>query len=592
MQKFKLNRWVAAMLLPAFGVTGCFHSEEDSANTAHVSGVVSKGIIIGARVDAYAVVNGIVVDEVSLGSDITDPVGKYAININTYKGPLVLVMSPVGDGSSKVKCDVPAGCAVDNIDYGFGNLIPMNYSMSAIIPKISSGANVSASITPFTHMALAYAKEIGLAEAGIKTANTKVAKLFDIEDILSIEPVDITDDAQLRSNTTSLASIKYGYLAASIAEIANRENDGDIRATLKILADSYAANNGQLLNNEISDDISNVSLDDITSGANTILEAETDISGGTFGEAYTQITELGEEAENADAGTATDTEVVIDIPPTDIKKGKIIVKELRTWATKIEEELTAGSAEFEKKLETVKEIAADDLKDVATGSALGIYAMAAAYHNEKHSDLDVGSYDLEKLLSEVLSEQELMDFGPIQGVVTVDDRNVKISSAKIGDAVLNMNATMPASSGTTFTVTLNRSEVTSGDASMVIAESSAVVKFNESIPDFYKMLDDHDSEGESGSAMAEEMQVALSRDQRMKSSGEDIADGPQPSFVSLNLNVNITQELPESKLESVMFEGKLSGSVLITQLSDRMDMQMPAHLFLSIIRLVEHTEQT
>jgi len=549
MHGFQFIKWAALMLLSLFVLGGCSSDSSDSDATANISGVVSKGIVIGARVDAYAIVNGIVVDEISLGDDITDGTGKYAININSYNGPLSIVMSPVGDGSSRVKCDVPdkedgtGSCSVDGEIYKFGTLMPMDYSMEALIPNVTGSANITASITPMTDMAAAYAKEVGLGEAGIKSANEKVAKLLGIDDILDVEPVDITDDAQLSSSSTSLASIKYGYLAASIAAIANSENDGDVEATLDILADSYVSNNGQLENNESTDDDTNISLEEITEGAKDILAEESDVSGGTFELAQSQIEDLNVAAAEADPDSVTDTTVDVDVSQSDIEKAKAMVTELRTWGQKIHSDLSAGGEAFGDKLDAIETLSADDLESVLTGTGLGAVAMATAYIGELSGELSGGDYEFSDLLEDIFTAEELSELGTVSGSVTVEGQNVTLSNGMVDGSTVNMSATMPADSGNTFTLALDPSTVTNDGAEVNIAASFATVTFAESVSGFLATITD-----ETDTLML-----------------------PTPTAVSLDLEVSLGQKATATVVDPVTFTGKLSGLVLIKELSNRVD---------------------
>ena len=549
MYRLQLNNWTMLMLLPVFMLGGCSLDSSDSDSTAHISGVVNKGIVIAARVDAYAITNGIIIDEVSLAHDITDATGKYSMSVNLYNGPLAIVMSPVGDGSSKVKCDVPdnddgtAGCSLDGVDYIFGALMPMAYSMEALIPNVTGSANITASVTPMTHMAAAYAKEIGLGEAGIKSANEKVAKLLDIDDILNVEPVDITDDVQLASSATSLAAIKYGYLSASIAAIANEENNGDVGATLAILAASYAFENGQLANNESTDDRTKISLEEITEGAKAILAKETDVSGGTFGLAQSQIENLNVAAANAVPDSVTDTVVVVDISPSDIQKAKDMVTELRTWGQKITTDLSTGSEAFGSKLDAIDSLSADDLESVLTGTGLGAVAMARAYINEHSGELSGGNYDFAVLLAEILTAEEISELGAISGSVIVNGLKVTLNNGNVDGSTVNMSATMPADSGTTFTLALDPSTVTNAGAEVDIAASFATVTFAESVSDFLAKATD-----ETDTLML-----------------------PTPTAVSLDLEVSLGQKATATVVDPVTFTGKLKGSMLVKELSNRVD---------------------
>ncbi len=81
---FKL-RLIAVAALATVGLSSCSQAP-DSETTALVSGVVSKGIIIGAKIYAYPIINGIVVKATPLGQATTNPDGKYTIAFQTITG--------------------------------------------------------------------------------------------------------------------------------------------------------------------------------------------------------------------------------------------------------------------------------------------------------------------------------------------------------------------------------------------------------------------------------------------------------------------------------------------------------------------------
>ena len=271
-------------VIAALGLSAC--NLKDAANAltndrlVQISGTAAKGLVVGGRVTAYPIINDAIDQDSPLGSAFTDENGRYAIAISNYSGPVALILTSAGT-SSKTKCDVPTGCAQGTQNYVFGQFMPLNFVMEALIPNVSEGT-VSASVTPLTNMAARYAKSQGMTRESIALANIKAATMLGLSDILTTKPVDITDSVALGSAATSLDSLKSGYLSAAIAKIAQQDFAGDISAALRSLAISYAFNGGELQNNDSLNAAEVVTLAELTSAAQSIITAETGVSGGLF----------------------------------------------------------------------------------------------------------------------------------------------------------------------------------------------------------------------------------------------------------------------------------------------------------------------
>jgi len=102
---FRLNL-ISTALIATLGLSGCLTTDSSEESQVKLSGVVSKGIIVGGKVYAYPIIDGVIVKTTALGEAITGADGKYSIDINGYTGPVAIVVSPTADDSSKIKCDV------------------------------------------------------------------------------------------------------------------------------------------------------------------------------------------------------------------------------------------------------------------------------------------------------------------------------------------------------------------------------------------------------------------------------------------------------------------------------------------------------
>ncbi|MBT8114655.1 MAG: hypothetical protein KJP04_04715, partial [Arenicella sp.] len=157
----------------------------------------------------------------------------YALGDN-YQGG-VLQVTITADVSTRMKCDIPAGCGNrtdgltdpnlnTTIDFGeFYN--PSALTMTALLPGAEANAVVNASVTPFTHTAAARAKaQPALDAAAVANANSEVSNLLGV-DILNIAPVDITDAAAV-DGASSNKQVVYAALLSAIAMDADPDAVG------------------------------------------------------------------------------------------------------------------------------------------------------------------------------------------------------------------------------------------------------------------------------------------------------------------------------------------------------------------------------
>ncbi|MDX1811460.1 MAG: hypothetical protein R3240_05905, partial [Gammaproteobacteria bacterium] len=479
---------ISLAVASTIGLSGCLdQAGGDAQNTkAQLSGVASKGIIVDGVVTAYPIEGGAVNKNKVLGTAITDGKGKYSIDIDGYNGPVAVIVSPSTEKQSKVKCDVPTGCSSSNGTVAFGDSMDLNYEMEAIVPKVASGSSVSASITPLTHMAASFAKSGNLDEAAIAKANDQVAALLGVDDILEVEPVDVTDPAAIEASDT--AQVKYGYLAASIAKVANDDANGDVGSALESLATSFA--DGQLTSNETEDSATNISLAEITTAAKEIIAAEEEVSGSTS--LIGALAEIEVTDKDATDPTKADQETTVEVvaETNNVATAKTIVKELRTWAGKMTEQMEAGANNLIPTLETNMKAAGTDFEPLLMASGMAVMGMAEAFMQEQKVATETGTY----ALTDVLPGDMTCDINNsctetpanATGDVVVSGNIITITDATINDQSVNLKITMPTSaSGDSFMVSINEALVSNANAKLSIGASSATLTLNQAVTDIY-----------------------------------------------------------------------------------------------------------
>lgn len=373
------------------GLTGCGggSDNDDEKITSTLSGTANKGIIIDGVVNAYKIKNGLI-ESTPIATGTTDDKGKYSLNISDYSGPLQVVVS--AGANSKMKCDAINGCDTDDngtLDANFGDTIsmPSTLKMEAIIPKLTGGT-VNGSVNPLTHMAAAYAKSYGMGELGIQVAIDRIEALFDIDDLLGTDPLDITDSSAVSSATTSdVNALKIAYLSAAIAKIAGEEFNGDVAAALNLLATNYAVNKGELIYNLISQDNPDNDANEITlleistASLETMASAKVADNANLDAAIEGELTTQKSSADSAAEGTKTTTTIVVT--SSDLDAAKAIVETVRTWSTQLTELDEKGQL-FGDELDTAQ-VASELAMDTAGDGLLNATAAAAvAYINTKH----------------------------------------------------------------------------------------------------------------------------------------------------------------------------------------------------------------
>lgn len=356
----------------------------DSTISSSISGTASKGIIINGIVKAYKIENGLI-STTEIAEGTTDATGAYSLTITGYDGPVHIEVS--AGASSTMKCDAASGCG----SYAFGDEMPMpaTLKMAAVIPSVSAGS-VSGHITPLTNMAATFAQSNYLDASNIATAIAKVEEIFDIPNLMSTKPIDITDSTAVAAAETSGdgGSLKVGFISAAIAELAETDGGGDIESTINTLADNFAANNGEFVNNTTSDDsgdeadASTITLGEITT---LTLAAVTKYESDSGDDLTDTLVETTVQAVQTAATTAEpDSTTVTIVPVSDtaladaIAAGKDTVTTLRTWATQLTK-LDDASLLFDTEITMAETASTLAMDTVGTGLRHGSYAAAEAY---------------------------------------------------------------------------------------------------------------------------------------------------------------------------------------------------------------------
>jgi hypothetical protein len=137
-----------------------------------VSGTAAKGLMANADVGAFAVAADGSVGTTALATTTTDASGHYALSFNaTQDKPYVIKVSAKADGSTTHLDEVT----------NTSQALPAGFTMRALLVPTTAGAvTTSASITPFSELAVAAAAKAsgGITKANADQAASAVAQLL------------------------------------------------------------------------------------------------------------------------------------------------------------------------------------------------------------------------------------------------------------------------------------------------------------------------------------------------------------------------------------------------------------------------------
>ncbi|MGD8559928.1 MAG: hypothetical protein PVH04_09695, partial [Gammaproteobacteria bacterium] len=230
-----------------------------------VAGNAVKGVIKNARVEVFAIEDGIV-GSLAIATTTTDSNGDYTITVSPgLTGSVLIKISNNNDPASPstMTCDSVTGCNNSDGTFSFGDDMPLgDLELTTVVASMTGGSTETAAITPFTHMAAAYAETLpgGLTSENIATANSKVGNMLGINNIVTTIPPDITASA---SAETSFNESKYAYLSAAIVSLAESNYAGDIGTVIETLTNNYTSNDGELISSESVDDNTVISLSEL-----------------------------------------------------------------------------------------------------------------------------------------------------------------------------------------------------------------------------------------------------------------------------------------------------------------------------------------
>lgn len=229
---------LAAGLLAACGGGGGDTSAPTVANVT-LDGTAAKGLMANAQVSAHAIAADGSVADAALASATTDSQGAYTLKFEASSGqPYVIRVTATADTTH-----------VDELT-GSTQPLPAGFSMRSLFVPASTGAvSVTASVTPFSEMAVAAAQK---ASGGLTADNAKQA-ISSVTQLLGFNPVELSvvpatqEGASTQQQQMAVMLAAVSQLAASDAVGCDAGAAGEkIQCVVQKLADSSSTSSIKL----------------------------------------------------------------------------------------------------------------------------------------------------------------------------------------------------------------------------------------------------------------------------------------------------------------------------------------------------------
>jgi len=440
-------------------------------NNVTLGGTATKGIINGGNVVAEELdVSGTVITAV--GSTTTAADGSYTLDIsNDYNGgPIKVTIS--ADENTWMKCDVPAGCGMRTDDIADSDTVidfsewykPGSLTMMALVAGAVANDTINVNITPYTDLAARHAMAAGSLTPGeVDSANSRVSNLLGGGgiNILSTQPLDITDAAAVNDGDADATEIAYAALSAAIAALADTSGGNpDINAALETLWNSFS-------DGSIIPDDSGTATDDSTISLQEIVD------GATSAFAEMGITDVSNTLDSLQAVIDADTDGVIvpepgpDTGDTALEKVKAFVGDVRTWATVIEEETRVKGEAFGTQVNLAAK-AADSSISLMAGPAIRSTVIAIF---KRLTETDAVELDSDAYKTGMPGDPQFES-----GTITYAGGVVTITNAVIDGVIVNTSVQLPEdkTSVSSMTIAINYSTLTSVATDLTISSGTIV----------------------------------------------------------------------------------------------------------------------
>lgn len=297
---------LSAVALAGLAACGGGGSGDDGQITVSLAGTASKGLLQNAKVEVFAVNNGVVgttpVTSARTGND-----GKYKItNLKGPKGTTYVLQVSAVEGTT-------------HVDELQGAQTITDFSMRSVVtPTLSTATPLAVNITPFSEMVVAAA---GRETGGLTDANLTQAKTT-IKDLVKFDPMSTEVASKDALNTESSDETKRQLLLLTAVSSLVKNKAGTLGCTsdalqcvvgklsgaadaktlaLEIGSGESKTNLGQLLSEQVTSLVgaSGSFNDDFSVAEKRALEKALDCQNQSENQACTPVAPLSDQVANA-----------------------------------------------------------------------------------------------------------------------------------------------------------------------------------------------------------------------------------------------------------------------------------------------------
>ncbi|MGB0467283.1 MAG: hypothetical protein ACPGF7_07130 [Pontibacterium sp.] len=395
MKKKLLTVAVATALAACSGGNDSVGTTTGTGVSTVVSGTAAKGIIVNGLIEAFPVTAGVIGTTALVAQNApvgTNSLGEYSLALPVdYSGPVKIQISATTD--TTMKCDLPSGCGT--AAFGQDVALESDFVMSALVDVPTGEEAVTTPVTPLTHIA-AKLVEAGSAVSAteIAKANSHIANLLEVDSIVDLPVVDLTNPTAFNSADTATqeAALANAALMEAILSGGGATNLSDAMDTLVQSLDLESSVPGQLVSRDDNEGAFILSLTDVIEQQRTVLDAVeqhasdnsvvleiTELSGGLT-QALAEVSSLP-----VDDNARTEAKPSPEADKTDLEKAKALVKDVRDLIYSsgvmpaLSNDLSLGLNKFEDQLRT----AAGNLSDDTQSMIEALNWLAEVYSEEE-----------------------------------------------------------------------------------------------------------------------------------------------------------------------------------------------------------------
>ena len=375
----------------------------------NISGAASKGLILGANVNAYLINDDGTKADTPIGTTTTDNAdGSYKLELGSdYNDKAFIIEITAADGS-QMKCDLSVCLAGDDAEaeITFGELytLPDNFKLSA---ASSGSGDISINITPLTNIAAALTLDKvanGAKPTDATTAaNAQVGNLLGLNsDVTKLSIVDLTDATAIKA--ASSEALNANLKAAAIVEAALKDSPAgtSLEGALTSFVSQYVNQSGVAQTEGAGVNTPSISLEEIAAAAQALTDKVTTLEGISAEDSNIASvkTSLQTQKDEAAAGStqASQGDVPDDIGAEGLVATKAFVQQVSTF--NMATDLDAANT-FNTEIELATDLASSDL--AASSEALSLAASAIAEAVSVNNEKPTSTYTYQGIITVAIS---------------------------------------------------------------------------------------------------------------------------------------------------------------------------------------------